>query len=96
MGYNYTQMKFRKVVLVLITTLLEASPKTIVLSKYFCRYCLIRRDLFAAKNGEYESYEERTIELYNNALKKIEQDFLEEYQGVKFNSVFNKLSNFHV
>ena len=65
-------------------------------SKYFCRYCLIRRDQFEAKNGEFENYEERTIESYNNALEKIEQDCLEEYQGVKFNSVFNKLSNFHV
>ena len=48
------------------------------------------------KNGEFQNYEQRTIESYNNALKKIEQNCPEEYQVVKFNSVFNKLSNFHV
>ena len=65
-------------------------------AEYFCRYCLVSRELFEAQNGEFGDYDLRTVDSYKAAVKKIEDDNLEMYQGVKFDSAFNQLPDFHV
>ena len=65
-------------------------------AEYFCRYCLVSRELFEAQNGEFGDYDLRTVDSYKAAVKQIEDDNLEMYQGVKFDSAFNQLPDFHV
>ena len=63
-------------------------------SHYFCRYCLVTRNEFHSSNGSCKVYEPRTIESYNNALSRTNNK--DYYQGVKFDSVFNQLTNYHI
>lgn len=62
-------------------------------SEYLCRYCLITRNEFYREDGAYKTYTPRTIESYNDAVNLIENNSV---QGIKFNSIFNKLQYFHV
>ena len=62
-------------------------------ANYFCRFCLMTRNEFHTEDGPCKIYQSRTVESYNVALNKIEKN---DYEGVKFNSVFNELKNFHV
>jgi hypothetical protein len=71
---------------------IESFSRTI----HFCRYRLITREEFHAKDGAFKSYPERSIESYNKALKEIKEKNLKSYQGVKFNSVFNELYTYRV
>ncbi|KAJ8681969.1 hypothetical protein QAD02_017761 [Eretmocerus hayati] len=43
--------------------------------------------------GAIKDYEWRTVESYNEAVKKIKK---KDYQGIKFDSKFNNLKHFHV
>lgn len=63
-------------------------------STYFCRYCLITRDKLSHEETALEKYPTRTIENYKEALGNIGDQ--SQYQGVKFDSVFNNLTNYHV
>lgn len=75
---------------------------------YFCRYCLMKRTDFFSPNRELKTYEERTVESYNNVIEKIENRKLFEEngnesvqtavdcKGIKFNSIFNRLNYYHV
>ena len=65
-------------------------------AEHLCRYCLVCRELFEAQNGEFGDYDLRTVDSYKAAVKKIEDDNLEMYQGGKFDSAFNLLPDFHV
>ena len=44
----------------------------------------------------FQTYELRTRDSYNKALGTIKENGLTDYQGIKFNSVFNELKTFHV
>ena len=63
-------------------------------SKYFCRFCKVTRDEFHSDEGECQFYELRTITSYTEALNRTGNK--NEREGIKFDSVFNKLSHYHV
>ena len=64
-------------------------------SSYSCRYCFMKMDDF--KNGDRCSDPCRSKERYNQALKFLEENpGVSSFEGVKQDSVFNKLQNFHV
>ncbi|XP_034232899.1 uncharacterized protein LOC117640489 [Thrips palmi] len=62
-------------------------------SRYFCRYCLVPRASFHAEEGHLASFPERTRENYNACIGK---RGIEGRKGIKFESKFNELQNFHV
>lgn len=64
--------------------------------RYMCRFCLISREEFEFSGGAAGSYPERTINSYNTALQELENTLDDNYEGGKFHSVFNKLSNYHI
>lgn len=74
---------------------LEGFLENFSLASYFCRYCLITRDEFHSAEGPFESYPPRSIENYTAALEA-NRNGKDHCQGVKSNSVFNSLENFHV
>ena len=63
-------------------------------SKNFCRYCSIDRESFEREPTKLGPV--RTKETYENCVEELSrgQEFMIE--GVKFDSVFNKLKHFHV
>ena len=63
---------------------------------YFCRYCVATRDSLLTGKCLPEDFDARTPDLYDRAVKQVEQTNIEHFQGVKMNSVFHKLSQFHV
>lgn len=66
-------------------------------TSYFCRYCLVKRDNVYSENSENVEYQRRTKETYIAGLRKLKESLSKtSYEGVKFDSIFNKLSNFHV
>lgn len=65
-------------------------------SQYHCRYCLVTQQKMFQKTFYYVIDEMRTIENYVDCLNHIERGNLNDYKGVKFNSVFNELTYFHV
>lgn len=64
------------------------------LAKYFCRFCDISREEFEQENGESKYGEWRTVQSYNEALEKKGRN--NDYKGIKFDSIFNELQNYHV
>lgn len=63
---------------------------------HICRYCTItKREL---DNGSLCTSVNRlrTVDSYNQSLMKLSTDELAVHDGVKFNSLFNTLSSFHV
>lgn len=66
---------------------------------FFCRFCLIQNKLFHTDGGECSEHERRTVRSYNNAISRLNtlrRRKNPSFQGVKFNSVFNELTYFHV
>jgi len=63
-------------------------------STYFCRYCLITRSEF--KEDCLCHAVRRTKENYNNALENIAASNKSDYEGIRFDSIFNSLKFFHV
>lgn len=62
-------------------------------STYFCRYCLVtRRELHDLQKGAPP----RTVQNYNEAVEELQSGALTESRGLKFDSVFNSLTYFHV
>ena len=62
--------------------------------QHFCRYCPITKNNFLAK--PYLSHELRTINQYEQCIRKIEVSDLILYKGIKCNSIFNQLKHYHV
>ncbi|KAK3917100.1 LOW QUALITY PROTEIN: Putative thiol protease R355 [Frankliniella fusca] len=69
-------------------------------SEYFCRFCLINRKAFCKQGGEVRRFKRRTKESYNDAFPRVTvhptTGIITAYQGVKFNSEFNDVNDFHV
>lgn len=64
-------------------------------SEYFCRYCLITKEAFQFNPLNVASL--RNPESYNESVDFLEsQPGVSMHQGIKSNSIFNKLSFFHV
>lgn len=63
-------------------------------AKYFCRFCYINREEFHLNGGECKFYKNRTIASYKEDLEELKNK--NESHGIKFDSVFNQLSNYHV
>ncbi|KYN21978.1 hypothetical protein ALC57_05637 [Trachymyrmex cornetzi] len=63
-------------------------------SQYFYRFCHITKEKFSSNGGLCKMYKSRSIESYNSALDKIGNK--KDFEGIKFNSVFNQLKNYHV
>lgn len=76
-------------------------------TQYFCRYCLVTKQSFESDGGAFKTYPSRTIDSYKKVIdrlnkkqmvlptkKKNNKPILIE--GIKFNSVFNKLNYYHV
>ena len=61
-------------------------------TQYFCRFCLVTKNEFHSDVSKI--HEPRTIESYNRAVDQADID--KNFEGVKFNSVFNELNNYHV
>lgn len=61
---------------------------------YFCRFCLVNREEFYKKGKIFEEYLTRDINAYNRAVSKLPRTGTCE--GLKFDSIFNKLDNYHV
>ena len=64
-------------------------------ASYYCRYCL-RSKSEIADNPPYIEGLYRTKEMYNNSIQVLNEGDADHVQGIKFNSVFNSLSFFHV
>ncbi len=62
-------------------------------STYFCRYCLVTRSEF---HDFQKGAPPRTVQNYNEAVQQIRSGALTEFRGLKFDSVFNSLTYFHV
>lgn len=78
-------------------------------NQYFCRYCLVTKKSFETKDGFMKSYPARTIQSYEkvidrlnkkkNVLSTKKKPILNKpliIEGIKRNSVFNKLNFYHV
>ena len=63
-------------------------------SEYFCRYCHISRDTF--RNQPHKRGTPRNEASYADDLQQLESNSLCMSRGIKFDSVFNQLSHFHV
>jgi hypothetical protein len=63
---------------------------------YFCRYCMATRDCLVDGKCLPENFDVRTPDLYDQAVREVELTNREHFQGVKMNSVFHTLSQFHV
>jgi len=69
-------------------------------SEFFCRFCLIPRQLFGA-NEQFRFAPRRTVNNYNEALARLEEERnngageKKDFQGVKFDYLFNTLESFH-
>ncbi|KYM96897.1 hypothetical protein ALC62_12434 [Cyphomyrmex costatus] len=63
-------------------------------SQYFCRFCHVTKEKFYSNGGSCKMYKSRSIKSYNSALDKIGNK--KDFEGIKFNSVFNQLKNYHV
>ncbi|XP_052130221.1 uncharacterized protein LOC127751151 [Frankliniella occidentalis] len=63
-------------------------------ANYFCRYCHLYRPTFSSRNGESIEFDLRTVESYNECVE-LGKSKKYGHKGVKFDSVFNKLRNFH-
>ncbi|XP_036436901.1 uncharacterized protein LOC118815075 [Colossoma macropomum] len=62
-------------------------------STYFCRYCLVTR-------SELHDFQKcappRTVQKYKEAVEEVQAGALTESRGLKFDSLFNSLTYFHV
>lgn len=63
-------------------------------SKYFCRYCEIKRSEFEADPNACGP--PRTPERYDTAVADLQAENLQGVRGIKVNSIFNTLESFHV
>ena len=66
------------------------------LVSHFCRYCLIPKVDLESGITSPRYYEARTVENYNAGVQEVSQGDRTHFQGVKFNSILNQLSYFHV
>lgn len=69
-------------------------PENFSTACYQCRYCLIRKEDMQTK-VHANLHRKRTPELYSAAVKELNINS-EPHEGIKFDSVFNKLDHFHV
>ncbi|KAE8746883.1 hypothetical protein FOCC_FOCC006303 [Frankliniella occidentalis] len=65
-------------------------------SLYFCRFCLIKRKDFHKAGGELATFAPRTVDSYDNSLTRLAESRKKVYRGIKFDSIFNELTYFHV
>lgn len=64
-------------------------------AEYFCRYCLMTRN--EIHSNPLTVVTQRDPGDYNESVQSLERHpEVTMHQGIKHNSVFNKLSNFHV
>ncbi|XP_047130544.1 uncharacterized protein LOC124810193 [Hydra vulgaris] len=63
-------------------------------AQYFCRYCLVTRIEF--DTNPHFCGPERTKEIHNRSLLELANCGLNNFEGVKFQSPFNDISDFHV
>jgi len=63
-------------------------------SIFFCRYCLIDRATF--RDSPLHLGEKRTPQNYDETVNELANNAAAETYGIKFNSIFNELVNFHV
>jgi len=65
-------------------------------AEYYCRYCTRRKNDIATMPANMVG-ELRTPESYTQAIQALEEDeTLASSHGIKFDSIFNALTNFHV
>ena len=66
-------------------------------AKYMCRYCLISIDDLRNKDIYAVNFEQRTPANYQESVALVEaSENMPNHKGIKFDSVFNSLSTFHV
>lgn len=62
-------------------------------SKYFCRYCEVRRKEIENVN---QSFPVRTVEAYKEAVQLLQENDVSDVKGIHCDSVFNSMKYFHV
>ncbi|KAG9276085.1 hypothetical protein AMEX_G8349 [Astyanax mexicanus] len=62
-------------------------------STYFCRYCLATR---SELHDCQKDAPPRTVQNYNEAVEELQSGSMTESRGLKFDSLFNSLTYFHV
>ena len=66
-------------------------------TEFMCRYCKISRDDMIEGNlNAYRDADRRTPEAYDAVTRRLEETRLPHMNGIKCNSVLNKLRYFHV
>ncbi|KAJ8665138.1 hypothetical protein QAD02_006800 [Eretmocerus hayati] len=65
-------------------------------AEYLCRFCLITRKQFGREGGAMKEYVWRSVDSYTRAVERVSETNVDSHEGVKFDSVFNDLDNFHV
>ena len=63
---------------------------------YMCRFCTMPKSEFDSGCFSVAASKVRTVQSYNNALCELAKGDVNMYEGVKFDSIFNSLSTFHV
>jgi hypothetical protein len=61
-----------------------------------CRYCTVTRKQLRKGHLSASVTQLRTVESYNESLRKLTAEDLNVHDGVRFNSIFNSLASFHV
>jgi hypothetical protein len=64
--------------------------------QHICRYCTITKHELDRGCLSATVNRLRTVDFYNESLLKLSTDELAVHDGVKFNSIFNNLTSFHV
>lgn len=64
-------------------------------SSHICRFCTMTQADFQKSLNILDS-SKRTINSYDDAVKIIDTQNLDIYEGIKFNSILNSLSHYHV
>ena len=62
-------------------------------SKYFCRYCEIKRDQLESVS---QSFPVRTVDNYKEAVQLLQESDVNDVKGIYCDSIFNTLKYFHV
>jgi hypothetical protein len=63
---------------------------------YFCRFCMATRDCLTSGQCFPENFDVRTPERYDSAVRHVEENNVDHFEGVKRKSVLHKLAQFHV
>jgi hypothetical protein len=64
--------------------------------KFFCRYCLATGDCLDSGECKPDNFEKRTSDNYQSAIEHLAHDNVDNYEGIKANSVLHRLPGFHV